>query len=50
MTAPDRGATYQIALASTGLSTHDAWYRVEGALITAERRFEFVALEIGCAP
>ena len=26
MTAPDRGATYQIALASTGSSTHDAWY------------------------
>ena len=25
MTAPDRGATYQIALASTGSSTHDAW-------------------------
>ena len=28
MTAPDRGATYQIALASTGSSTHDAWYPV----------------------
>jgi hypothetical protein len=26
MTAPDRGATYQIALASTGSSTHNAWY------------------------
>ena len=26
MTAPDRGATYQIALASTGSSTQDAWY------------------------
>src|SRR5215469_9410862 len=26
MTAPDRGATYQIALASTGSSTHDIWY------------------------
>src|SRR5215472_11346616 len=25
MTAPDRGATYQIALASTGSSTHDTW-------------------------
>jgi len=24
MTAPDRGATYQIALASTASSTHDA--------------------------
>ena len=26
MTAPDRGATHQIPLASTGSSTHDAWY------------------------
>jgi len=26
MTAPDRGATYQIALASTGSSTHNIWY------------------------
>jgi len=26
MTAPDRSATYQIALASTGSSTHNAWF------------------------
>jgi len=26
ITAPDRAATYQIAFASTGSSTHDAWH------------------------
>ena len=31
MTAPDRGATYQIALASTGSSTHDASYLRRGS-------------------
>ena len=33
MTAPDRGATYQIALASTGSSTHDAWYPARRAAL-----------------
>ena len=35
MTAPDRGATYQIALASTGSSTHEI-YR-NGEKIDCER-------------
>jgi hypothetical protein len=32
MTAPDRGVTYQIALASTGSSTHDACSCAGGGL------------------
>src|SRR5215813_11114185 len=36
MTAPDRGATYKIALASTGSSTHNTWLRA--AIILPDRR------------
>jgi len=39
MTAPDRGATYQIALASTGSSTHDIWYPAVAAGLHPMRRF-----------
>src|SRR6516165_10350067 len=37
MTAPDRGATHQIPLASTGSSTHDAWYPARRAVLDPER-------------
>ena len=37
MTAPDRGATYQIALASTGSSTHDIRYQPAGAVVNPKR-------------
>jgi hypothetical protein len=39
MTAPDRGATYQIALASTGSSTHDTWYPLRGSAEGGLRAF-----------
>jgi hypothetical protein len=39
MTAPDRGATYQIALASTGSSTHYAWCPVREAARDPFRTF-----------
>jgi hypothetical protein len=37
MTAPDRGATYQIALASTGSSTHDIQYQPAEAEVDPKR-------------
>src|SRR6516162_1380583 len=54
MTAPDRGATYQIALASTGSSTHDAaslrCYAMPSGIATAAVVHLAVALNAGLAP
>ena len=48
MTAPDRGATYQIALASTGSSTQNAWYPAWRPFFTHCR--PYTAATAICAP
>jgi hypothetical protein len=53
MTAPDRGATYQIALASTGSSTHDAWYPRLGGLLSTQavrKRGSINRVDLPCKP
>src|SRR6516225_37188 len=49
MTAPDRGATYQIALASTGSSTQNAWYPDRRAVRDPQETLRAITVGAGWA-